>query len=168
MNTSILTADAIRDATANIAAKIFTRTGYPIHVHVIMNGAFMFASDFLRMYPGKIADVYFPLVRRGYSTGAIHLPHLLKATAPTINPRVLRTHVILDVIVEEGLTINHYLKYFPKVLRPRVIVAALIQKGKTALPEGWIIGRKFDSVGFLYGYGMGPERHWNSIFEREG
>jgi len=163
----ILEVEELQEIVAHLAREVESRTRHPIHVHAIMNGAFMFAADFIRQYDGKIAEVSFPLVCRGYSNGQIHLPRLVKATAPYIDRHKLRTHVVLDAVVEEGLTLEHYVNYFPKILRPRVIVVALVQKGTKQLPASWLIGRKFDSAGFLYGYGMGPWRDWPAIYERE-
>lgn len=171
------TEEEISKLVFELAHALDYRAAKPFHVHAIMNGGFMFAADFLRVVNQKVKRVSFPVISRGYSAGHVHAPRLIAGTAP--DPVTLRsdcTHVILDVVVEEGKTMLHYLKRFPEQLQPDVHCVALLQLGtrnfhrsNTELVNGdnWHIGEMVRKHNFFYGYGMGPWRDLPFICEME-
>jgi hypoxanthine-guanine phosphoribosyltransferase len=135
-----------------------------------MNGAFMFAADFLRRYEGVIDAVYFPRVYRGYVEGRAHqTPIIADETIPEHPWRKKNTHVILDVVVEQGLAIGAYLDELPPAVSIAALRVVLVQRGKllfvSPTPGEWIIGKQLPKAGFLTGYGMGPYRDFPHIYE---
>lgn len=132
-------------------------------IWIVMDGAFMFAADLLRASRG-IRSTQFFFVDRGYGqpTGP-HDPHIYHVHhEPVFLTKY--SHVIVDVVVEEGRTFQALLDLVPERQRPSVTTCALVVKGTDFTPT--IFGKRVDKVGHLTGYGMGPYRNLPHISVR--
>jgi len=124
------------------------------HYWVIMHGAFMFASDFLRQMPSR--PVNFIHIKRGYNASSIQEPELI-SEEPTFFSG--RRHIFIDVVTETGLTFKYLMDMLPPKLRRKAITVALVQKVVNNVEwQPSVIGFRLETDLFLSGYGMGPYR----------
>jgi len=137
----------------------------PLHIHVVMDGGFMFAADFVRAYIGRIAKINFIRVSRGYSTGKVHPPHFQeKAPAYLRNLSTRHTHLILDVCTETGVTLA-FMKGAVSINNPNVKILTCVLVGIRRMPlEADLVGLLCTQNLFLTGYGMGPRRDTAAIY----
>lgn len=164
----LYTESTIKYAVLGLAETVQDRAIAALHVHVIMDGAFMFAADFVRVYEGKIAKVTFLRILRGYEGITPHPPRLLfkwPRYTRGLNPHY--THLILDVCTETGATLEfarNLLDAVKEEERPKqLLTCALV--GIRRLPSSAdIVGLLCRKNVFLTGYGMGPSRDFPSIY----
>lgn len=147
----------IAEAVTMLAKQVSLKAYHPCF-WVVFNGAFMFATDFLRQVRGAGA-IRFLTVDRGYFfAGKPHEPKVYHTTEPpAFEDRY--THVFLDVITEEGLTFKALKDLLPKG-RGAKTVALVVKEGKN-VPDFWGLIAPPDA--FLTGYGMGPYRWLDHI-----
>ena len=142
-------APAIDRLVANVAECVVT-----LHnpcLWIILNGAFMFGADLMRRC--EPAQVELLRVYRGYDVGRPHEPYF---TVPRPTFLTKYTHVFVDVIAEEGKTLNFLKSLTSTRYRKHVYTCALIVKGTQYTPD--IYGLRLHTNKFLTGYGMGPKR----------
>jgi adenylate kinase len=162
----ILSEKEIEDLIEKLAGQVFDRNHDDmLHVHVIMNGAFMFAADFVRKYEGIIAEITFTRILRSY--GINHPPvEPRMMDEPPYVPNKKYHHVLLDVVYEEGKTSELYKKMvFRNTPKYCLTECYLLYKNTFTPPENMFVGKMVSDAGFLTGYGMGPYRDFPKVME---
>ena len=166
----------IREAVYRLAADVRNDAKKTLHVHVIMDGAFMFAADFLRAYEGKISRTTFTQISRGYSSGRVHPPRFVHKfpnyfAKYNIDPGY--THLILDVCIEKGLTMSFMKRHLAQALSryyggnsTQVLSGVLVALGHVCPTNEIVDYVCFECTKqvFLTGYGMGPYRDFGAIY----
>lgn len=148
--------EEIQEAVRQLASTLNVKVYHPCY-WVVLNGAFMFAADLLRLCKGTGA-VRFLTVNRGYSVlGKPHEPKIFYTDPPEFLAKY--THVFVDVVAEEGETFKTLLRYIPPKQRAKTV--ALVVKGDKYLPDFYGFNAPKDL--FLTGYGMSPYRHLSYI-----
>lgn len=156
----------IKRKVYQLAETVAAQAKAALHVHVIMDGGFMFAADFLRAYEGKVSKVTFLRILRGYSEGHVHPPRLQckwPQYSHGLNPEY--THLVLDVCTETGVTLAFADGCLDGALlgKAQIIKCALV--GNCRLPlEADLVGFFNTKHMFLTGYGMGPHRDMGAIY----
>lgn len=159
----LLEAPEIRDITTTLAGKI-NHLDKP-YLWIILSGGFVFGADLVRNL-SEVKEVGFICIKRGYnSQEGPREPVVYHGYG---GPHVYLpkyTHVLVDVICEEGLTFKKVISFFPLSYRDQIVTCALILKGTKFVPT--LVGHPVsEDTGFLTGYGMGPQRHLPYIAER--
>ena len=166
MMEQLYTQTAIKRKVAQLAEDVVKQAKAALHVHVIMDGAFMFAADFIRAYECKISKVTFLHILRGYEGITPHPPRLLfkwPRYTRGLNPHY--THLILDVCTETGETLRFAKIFLDLELRGKaqLITCALVANGRLPM-DADKIGFVNTKHMFLTGYGMGPNRDMEAIY----
>lgn len=159
-----LSTQEINVLVQKLASETAARAGKRLtHLHIIMNGAFMFGADFARMYPGVISEMSFTRILRGYGPGTKPLPPRVVDGVPIPNPK--RHHVLLDVVYEEGLTMQLYKRHVfrPDEERFNYTECYLVYKSGAHPTPNMLFGKTINPELFLTGYGMGPYRDFNRV-----
>ncbi|MEZ5014345.1 MAG: phosphoribosyltransferase family protein [Chitinophagales bacterium] len=149
--TPYITADVIAERVRSLALELYERVGEsdPVFL-VLLQGAFVFAADLMRAYPGN-AEVYFTRLRSysGTEGGEIEL---FTGIPPALNNRHV---IIVEDIVDSGRTVFHVQEELEAYRPASVTIVALLQK-KILRPN--LV--KADMVGFeipedfVVGYGL--------------
>jgi hypoxanthine-guanine phosphoribosyltransferase len=157
----------IKRKVLQLAEAVEKQAKAALHVHVIMDGGFMFGADFVRVYAAKISKVTFLHIVRGYSAGHVHPPRLLfKWPRYTRDLNPTYTHLILDVCVEQGVTLAFAEGYIRGSMleKTQIIKCVLVANSTTGLAECDHVGFIQKGPYFLTGYGMGPYRDFGAIY----
>jgi hypoxanthine-guanine phosphoribosyltransferase len=157
----LLTGRDIQQHVKNLVREVSVWAEKPLHVYVIMNGAFMFAADFLRQYPGKVANVTFHRVDRGFSYFNPTEPEV-QHTCFEDHVKARHFHLVLDVICEEGRTLEAFKKkQFVHRRNLHIKTCTLICRPQYS-PDFY--GETIPKQYFLTGYGMGPYRDLQEVY----
>jgi len=160
----LYTQTKIKRKVLQLAEAIEKQAKAALHVHVIMDGGFMFAADFIRVYGGKISKITFLPISRGYSAGKVAPPRLMsKDSQYTVNLNSHYTHLVLDVCVEKGLTLA-FMRGYLEPWTKQLIRCALVANTTAGLFECDHVGFLQKGPFFLTGYGMGPYRDFGAIY----
>ena len=134
----------------------------------ILNGAFMFASDLFKKYPGdcQISFVKYASYREISSTGQV-------ATLIGSNEEVTgRSIVILEDIIDSGITMEQVVKDIKAHHPLEIKIATLLFK-----PDAFVKNYQIDYIGmsipndFIVGYGLdydGYGRNFKDIYKLAG
>ena len=148
-----LSHEEIQEAVKNIAAKVYEdyKDETPVFIGVL-NGVFMFFSDFMKYYPGKceVAFVQMSSYSGTQSTGIVY-------KKMELTKDIEARHIILmEDIVDTGNTVESLFDYFTNTQRPKSVkVASLLLK-----PDVYKKDFKIDYVAkeipnkFVLGYGL--------------
>jgi len=157
---TLLSADKIQARVAEMAKEI--RHDFPdgLHLVAVLKGAFMFLSDLVRHMPGDVSLDFMALSSYAKGTTTSGEVRLLKDLDTTLDGKNV---LIVEDIVDTGLTIAHLMDLF-RTRQPRSVkVCALLHKPARARVEV-----KIDYLGFtiedkfVVGYGLDfAERHRN-------
>jgi hypoxanthine-guanine phosphoribosyltransferase len=161
----VYTKTTIKRKVLSLAESVSDRVKGNLHVHVVMDGGFVFGADFIRVCDRKIDKITFLKVSRGYSDGRVHPPQLVGTTPAEYLKGINKAnaHIILDVCVERGLTMAFIDGMFTALgITPyRVALVAITRDG---LKEVDSFGLLCTKELFLTGYGMGPYRDFGAIY----
>jgi len=136
---------------------------FPIFV-VILNGAFMFAADLMRQinFESQITFVKFTSYQSMESSGEVD--ELIGLDMDIRNRHI----VILEDIVDTGLTMYEVLKEIKKYAPASIQIAALLQKPEALRHEIPVAYRGFEIENkFVIGYGLdyaGFGRNFKELF----
>src|ERR1700674_1035788 len=134
--------------------------GEPLHLVGVLKGAVFFLSDLARQIPGEVSFDFIAVSSYGketQSSGQVKLTRDLDANIEG------RTVIVVEDILDTGLTLQYLLRVFEQRKPKRLRVAVLLDKQERRLAAG---GRRF--VGFtipnefVVGYGLDyAERYRN-------
>ena len=148
-----LTHSELQDIVKNLAEKIHEeyKDETPVFVGVL-NGVFMFFSDFMKYYPGK-CEIAFLQVSSYSGTNSTGIVYKKMDLTKDVEGR----HIILmEDIVDTGNTIESLFEYFKNTQRPKSLkVASLLLKPEVFKKDFTIdyIGKEIPNK-FVLGYGL--------------
>ncbi len=164
-----ITKDEIEIRVGQIKDELLTRfqDQKPVFI-VVLRGAFIFASDLLKLYnaPCEIEFVKLSSYAGMQSTGKINLD--LPLNEEKIRNRDI---IILEDIVDSGLTMLHFKEYLSGLQPKSITLVSFLVK-----PESIEKEVKVDIVGFsipshfVIGYGLdydGEGRNLNAVYQLE-
>ena len=166
----LLSEEQIQERVQELGSEIsayYTELKSGLLILVVLDGAMIFASDLMRRItiPFEVATIKCKSYKDGASTGD------LKITQNAEQEKSLRQREILIVedIIDSGLTIRRLLQYLPTSSSIRV-VSLLAREGlDLTISSGDWIGFKIPP-GFVFGYGLddadGTERGLKDIWVR--
>ena len=142
----------IQEAVANVAAKINKelKGKDPLFI-VVLNGAFMFASDLFKMLTIE-CNITFVKLASYSGTATTGCVKQLIGLNENIKGRVV---VIVEDIIDTGITIEHLLEELNKYEPAEIKIASMLLK-----PENFNKGIALDYIGieipndFIIGYGL--------------
>lgn len=145
--------EEIQNIVKNLALRVFEdyKDQTPVFIGVL-NGVFMFFSDFLKYYPGncEVAFLQVSSYAGTESTGIVY-------QKMDLTKEVEGRHIILmEDIVDTGNTIESLYKYFENTQRPKSLkIASLLMKPDVYKKDFTIhyIGREIPNK-FVLGYGL--------------
>jgi len=167
----------IKRTVYQLAEEVHRNAKAALHIHVVMDGGFMFAADFIRVYEGKISKVSFLPISRGYGEGRVHPPRMVYKepnyfAKQKLNP--LYTHLILDVCIEKGDTIHFVKDRLAGALytiagggnKYQILTCVLvnIDRDRDGICPVDFYGLTCKDGLFLTGYGMAPYRDFGAIY----
>lgn len=150
--TLFIEANTIQQAVAKVADKINTELEgkNPLFL-VVLNGAFMFASDLFKMLTIECEISFVKLASYSGTESTGTIKHLIGLNEDIKG----RTVVIVEDIVDTGITIEHMLEELNKYEPSAIKIATMLLK-----PEKFTKGIALDYVGieipndFIIGYGL--------------
>ncbi len=151
--TPYLTHNELQDIVKNLAEKIYEdyKDETPVFIGVL-NGVFMFFSDFMKYYPGKCVVAFLQVSSYAgtQSTGIVY-------KKMDLTKEVEGRHIILmEDIVDTGNTIESLFEYFKNTQRPKSLkVASLLLKPEVFKKEFTIdyVAKEIPNK-FVLGYGL--------------
>ena len=142
-----------------------TKDKNPLFI-VMLNGAFIFASDFLRKlnFPAETYFLKYSSYQGTSSTGEV-------MTSPISDIVKDRNIVVLEDIVDSGLTMDIFRKELEKKCPKSVLIVSMLSKPQARKVDVKIdyIGREIDNK-FVLGMGLdydGVGRNLKSIYIKE-
>ncbi len=148
----IINHNAIIEEVKRIAGEINEEYKDDIPVFLsVLNGAFMFTSDLLKEYKGNCELSFIQLASYSGTSTTGNVEMLLDINKNINNKRV----IIVEDIVDTGITISYLLNYIKKRNPKDVAVATFLFK-----PDALKINLNLDYVGmevsndFIIGYGL--------------
>ena len=147
-----ISANQIEKAVAHMANKIATDLGDDVPVFIgIMNGSFMFVSDFVKQYPKPCEVTFIKLASYEGLKSTEDIQRLIGLTQDLTD----RTVVILEDIIDSGNTLAEVNRIFKNEKVKALYIATLFHK-----PEAYKKDFKLHYVGmdipnkFIVGYGL--------------
>lgn len=144
--------ERIREAVSHLANRIYEDLHDEMPVFVcVLKGAFVFASDLMRAYPGlcEISFIRLFSYEGSHSTGEV------KKLMDLTDNIEGRSVVIVEDIIDTGRTMDYLVKYLYTLNPKQVKVAALFTKPCNHLCEVQVDYHCFDIPDrFIIGYGM--------------
>ncbi len=145
--------ERIQERIAEMADALYRQLGkeeVPVFIPVL-KGAFLFGADFFKAYPGlgEIDFIKASSYEATESTGDLMIHH-----QPVEAALRGRTIVLLEGVVDTGLTLHHLIRHLEK-LTNRIFVVALFnkqQKRRFEIPLT-LVGFEIPAL-FIVGYGM--------------
>jgi len=165
--THYIGADKIAKATKALVKQVYEDLGpneIPLFVG-ILNGSFMFAADFIRLYPANCEISFVKLASYEGTTSTGEVSELVGLTENLTN----RTVVILEDIIDTGNTLSKIYDIFEKEPVKQLKLATLFFK-----PDVFKKALQIDYIGlsipdrFIVGYGLdynGLGRNLKDIYE---
>ena len=154
-------ADAINQAVEKVAEKINTelKGKNPLFL-VVLNGAFMFASDLFKMVTIDCEISFVKLASYSGTESTGTLKHLIGLNED-LKGRVV---VIVEDIIDTGITIEHMLEELNKFEPSEIKIASMLLK-----PAKFNKGITLDYIGmeipndFIVGYGLDYDGHARNL-----
>ena len=135
--------------------------GEPLHLVGVLNGAFIFLADLVRAIDMPLSVDFLSVSSYGSGTRTSGQVKLIKDLDLDISDK----HVILvEDIVDTGLTMNYLLSYLAAHAPRSVKVAALLSKParrEIEVPVDYL-GFTIDDA-FVYGYGLDVDHHYRNV-----
>lgn len=157
----LISADSIQQRVRAMAHEIERDHPDGVHLIAVLKGAFVFLSDLARAMPGRCSLDFMAVSSYGTSTRSSGQVQLLKDLESTLEGRDV---VIVEDIVDTGLTLNYLLNVL-RARGPRTLkVAALLSKPSRRLVEVGV-----DYVGFtiedhfVVGYGLDYNEKYRNL-----
>jgi len=154
--------EAIAVRVAELGAAI-TRDhrGLPLHLICVLNGAFLFMADLVRAIDLPLTIDFISVASYGSRTESSGEVRLVKDLDQSLKGK----HVVLvEDIVDTGLTMRYLLQYLEGRGPLSVRVAALLSKPSRRLVPVAIdyLGFEIDDA-FVYGYGLDVEHRYRNL-----
>ena len=141
----------LNDITTRLASEIEKNVGSKNPLFVVMlNGAFVFASDFLRKMSFACETIF---VRYSSYCGMQTTGHVVQSAIPEkVNGRHV---VIIEDIVDSGLTMNTFKDELQKLSPASITIVSLLSKPSARKVDVNIdlIGKEIENK-FVVGYGL--------------
>jgi hypoxanthine phosphoribosyltransferase len=156
-----ITADKIQTRILELANDLNKRfKNEPITAVCILKGSFMFYSDLLRNLVGDVHCEFFGVSSYQGTTSSGEVKVTLDLTSPTEG----RNIVLVEDIVDTGLTMNYLKNYFESRKPKSLTTVALLEK-----PEALKVKCQLDHVGFkipndfVVGYGLDYQGYYRNL-----
>jgi len=135
--------------------------GRPLHLIAVLNGAFIFMADLVRAIDMPLSVDFLSVSSYGSGTKSTGRVKLIKDLDVPIKGK----HVILvEDIVDTGITMDYLLRYLENHRPASVKVAALLSKParrKVEVPVHYL-GFTIDDA-FVYGYGLDVDHKYRNL-----
>lgn len=156
--------DAISARVAELGAAIARdHAGQPLHLICVLNGAFLFMADLVRAIDAPLTLDFISVSSYGSRTESSGEVRLVKDLDQSLKGK----HVVLvEDIVDTGLTMRYLMQYLEGRGPHSVKVAALLSKPSRRLVDVPVdyLGFEIEDA-FVYGYGLDVDhRHRNLPF----
>jgi hypoxanthine phosphoribosyltransferase len=151
-------AERIRELGAAIARD---HAGQPLHLICVLNGAFLFMADLVRAIDAPLTVDFISVSSYGSRTESSGEVRLVKDLDQSLKGKNV---VLVEDIVDTGLTMRYLLQYLEGRGPLSVKVAALLSK-----PSRRVVEVPVDYVGFeiedafVYGYGLDVDHHSRNL-----
>ncbi|HLV13314.1 MAG TPA: hypoxanthine phosphoribosyltransferase [Trueperaceae bacterium] len=135
--------------------------GKPLHLIAVLNGAFIFMADLVRAIDLPLSVDFLSVSSYGSSTKTSGRVKLIKDLDLPIKDK----HVILvEDIVDTGITMDYLLRYLQNHQPASVKVAALLSKPSRRQVEVPVdyLGFTIDDA-FVYGYGLDVDHRYRNL-----
>ncbi len=135
--------------------------GEPLHLIAVLNGAFIFMADLVRAIDAPLSVDFLSVSSYGSDTKTSGRVKLIKDLDLPIEGK----HVILvEDIVDTGITMDYLLRYLRNHRPASVKVAALLSKPSRRQVEVPVdyVGFTIDDA-FVYGYGLDVDHRFRNI-----
>jgi hypoxanthine phosphoribosyltransferase len=155
--TKYIESDVILSAVKRIASHIYSDHGDEMPLFLsVLNGSFMFASDLMKNYPG-VCELSF--IRVSSYQGTQTSGEVKTSIGLTQDIRS-RTVILLEDIIDSGITVRHLIKDLKKLNPSQLKVATLLFKPEAVqtdirpdyigieIPKDFIVGYGLDYDGF--------------------
>ena len=139
----------VRELGAAIARD---HAGGPLHLICVLNGAFLFMADLVRAIDAPLTIDFISVSSYGSRTASSGEVRLVKDLDQSLKGKNV---VLVEDIVDTGLTMRYLLRYLEGRGPLSVKVAALLSKPSRRLVEVPVdyLGFEIDDA-FVYGYGL--------------
>lgn len=153
---------AIAERVAELGRQIAAdHRGEPLHLVGVLNGAFIFLADLVRAIDLPLSVDFLSVSSYGAGTKTSGQVKLIK----DLDLEITDKHVILvEDIVDTGLTMNYLLGYLAGHEPRSLKVAALLSKParrQVEVPVDYL-GFTIDDA-FVYGYGLDVDHHYRNL-----
>ena len=135
--------------------------GQPLHLIAVLNGAFIFMADLVRAIDMPLSVDFLSVSSYGSGTKTSGRVKLIKDLDLPIKGK----HVILvEDIVDTGITMDYLLRYLQNHQPASVKVAALLSKPSRRQVEVPVdyLGFTIDDA-FVYGYGLDVDHRYRNL-----
>jgi len=135
--------------------------GEPLHLVGVLKGAVFFLSDLARQIPGEVSFDFIAVSSYGKetrSTGQVKLTRDLDANIEG------RTVIVVEDILDTGLTLQYLLRVFEQRKPKRLRVAVLLDKQdrRLAAVRADYVGFKIPNE-FVVGYGLDYDERYRNL-----
>lgn len=157
-----LSAEEIAARVAEIAAAIHRdHRGQPLHLVCVLNGAFVFMADLVRAIDLPLTLDFISVSSYGSRTASSGEVQLVKDLGQSLKGKNV---VLVEDIVDTGLTVRYLLQYLEGRGPLSLKVAALLSKPSRRLVEVGIdyLGFEIDDA-FVYGYGLDVDHRYRNL-----
>jgi len=159
----------IKELAKEIEAKI-PKGDTPLVCVCVLRGATLFFADLVREIKRDMTWDFLSLSSYGHSqnsTGKIEVVDGLRGSVGGCDV------LIVDDVVDSGLTVNYLRQLFQKHKANSVHIACLLDKpaGRTTEAYADFVGFRLEGLPFVVGYGMdggGLKRNWPDIYDVKG
>ena len=158
----LITGNRIQKKIREMAQKIRSDfPGEPLHLVGVLKGAVFFLSDLARQIPGEVSFDFIAVSSYGketHSSGQVKLTRDLDANIEG------KTVIVVEDILDTGLTLQYLLRVFEQRKPKRLRVAVLLDK-----QERRIAAVRADYVGFaipnefVVGYGLDYDERYRNL-----
>ena len=135
--------------------------GQPLHLICVLNGAFLFMADLVRAIDLPLSLDFISVSSYGSRTESSGEVRLVKDLDQSLKGK----HVVLvEDIVDTGLTVRYLMQYLEGRGPLSVKVAALLSKPSRRLVEAHVdyLGFEIEDA-FVYGYGLDVDHHYRNL-----
>ncbi len=157
-----ITRDDISRRVAELGAAIREdHDGQPLHLIAVLNGAFIFMADLVRAIDMPLSVDFLSVSSYGSGTKTSGRVKLIK----DLDLPIAGKHVILvEDIVDTGITMDYLLRYLQNHQPASVKVAALLSKPSRRQVEVPVdyLGFTIDDA-FVYGYGLDVDHQFRNL-----
>lgn len=154
--------ERIRERVAELGREIARdHAGEPLHLVCVLNGAFLFMADLVRAIDAPLSVDFISVSSYGSRTQSSGEVRLVK----DLDQSLKNKHVVLvEDIVDTGLTMRYLLQYLEGRGPLSVKVASLLSKPSRRLVEVPVdyLGFEIDDA-FVYGYGLDIDHRYRNL-----